>query len=266
MYDNRPIHWPLSSANRTFVAWVNIHRMGPHTLTAVLARAEQALLRLKGRAADLRQERDSAEAAASKAAAKLVATVQKQLVEAEAFVTTLRALANKGPEGRDVDAPYAPDLDDGVMINSAALWPLLEPQWKDPKKWWAELSKPSGRKDYDWSRLAARYWPERVDGKCQRDPSLGVAHGCFWRYHPARAYAWELRLQDEIGPDFLIDEPDAAEHRAVFLRDQPLEAAAIHAKEEKRRDKKKAKDQEGMFPDAEGVDDAEGAGTAEDDE
>jgi hypothetical protein len=247
MYDNRPIHWPLSSANRTFVAWVNIHRMGPHTLTAVLARAEQALLRLKGRATDLRQTRDSADAKASKAAEKLVATVQKQLAEAEAFVATLRSLANKGPEGRAVDAPYAPDLDDGVMINSAALWPLLDSQWKDPKKWWGELSKPSGRKDYDWSHLAARYWPERVDAKCQEDPSLGVAHACFWRYHPARAYAWELRLQDEIGPDFRIDEPDADVHRAAFLRDQPMEAEAIRAKEEKRREKKKAKAQDDLF-------------------
>jgi hypothetical protein len=247
MYDNRPIHWPLSSANRTFVAWVNIHRMGPHTLTAVLARAEQAFLRLKGRATDLRQTRDSADAQASKAAEKLVATVQKQLAEAETFVATIRTLANKGPEGRAVDAPYAPDLDDGVMINSAALWPLLDPQWKDPKKWWGELSKPSGRKDYDWSHLAARYWPERVDAKCKEDPSLGVAHGCFWRYHPARAYAWELRLQDEIGPDFRIDEPDADVHRAAFLRDQPMEAEAIRAKEEKRREKKKAKAQDDLF-------------------
>ena len=51
-----------------------------------------------------------------------------------------------------------------------------------------------------------RYWPTRVDEKCQNDPSLGVAHGCFWKYHPARAWAWELRLQDEIGPDFRIEE------------------------------------------------------------
>jgi len=93
-----------------------------------------------------------------------------------------------------------------------------------------ELSKPSGRKDYDWSHLAARYWPERVDAKCRQDPSLGVAHGCFWRYHPARAYAWELRLQDEIGPDFRIDEPDSGVHRAAFLRDQPMEAEEIRAK------------------------------------
>ena len=35
------------------------------------------------------------------------------------------------------------------MINSAALWPLLEPQWKDPKKWWKELCAAKGKKDYD---------------------------------------------------------------------------------------------------------------------
>jgi hypothetical protein len=31
------------------------------------------------------------------------------------------------------------DLDDRVMINGAALWPLLKPQWKDPEKWWKQL-------------------------------------------------------------------------------------------------------------------------------
>ena len=66
-----------------------------------------------------------------------------------------------------------PDLDDGVMINSAALWPLLEPQWKDPKKWWKELATAKGKKDYDWSHLAARYFPSRVDRKCQEDPEPG---------------------------------------------------------------------------------------------
>ena len=29
--------------------------------------------------------------------------------------------------------------------------------------------------------------------KCKDDPSLAVAHGCFWNYHPERAYAWEPR-------------------------------------------------------------------------
>ncbi len=119
------------------------------------------------------------------------------------------------------------------MINSAALWPLLDPQWKDPRKWWRELATADDKKDYDWSHLAMRYWPNRVDAKCQTDPSLAVAHGCFWNYHPARAWAWELRLQDELAPDFRIAESpyrgdggDAA-HRAHFLATRGAEAIRL---------------------------------------
>jgi hypothetical protein len=116
-------------------------------------------------------------------------------------------------------------------------------QWKDPKKWWKQLSEAKGKKDFDWSHLAMRYWSARVDEKCQKDPSLGVAHGCFWRYHPERAWAWELRLQDEIGPDFRIDEvpyrsggrevgdEGSGPHRAAWLRDHAPEALAAVEKE-----------------------------------
>ena len=84
-------------------------------------------------------------------------------------------------------------------------------------------------------------------GSARQDPSLGVAHGCFWRYHPERAWAWELRLQDEIGPDFRIEEPpyrpgghdlgDTGDvpHRDAFLRDQPESALAAIEKEAARR-------------------------------
>jgi hypothetical protein len=63
------------------------------------------------------------------------------------------------------------------------------------------------------------------------DPSLGVAHGCFWRptLPPStRAWAWELRLQDEIGPldcgfaDFHLrapEEPGDAPHEDDDERD-----------------------------------------------
>jgi hypothetical protein len=135
------------------------------------------------------------------------------------------------------------------MVNSAALWPLLTPQWKDPKKWWKELATAKGKKDYDWSHLAMRYWPTRVDRKCREDPSLGVAHGCFWKYHPERAWAWELRLQDEIGPDFRIEEApyrgdDGHEaHRAAFLREHPEEALAAAEKEVLRRRRKQKQPQ-----------------------
>ena len=140
---------------------------------------------------------------------------------------------------------------------------MLEPQWKDPKKWWKELATAQGKKDYDWSHLAARYFPERVREKCRHDPSLGVAHKCFWELHPAKAYAWELRLQDELRPGFTIDEPLSDASRARFLAEHADEARELHAKELRRREKKSAKD--GAEGGAEGGDgplfeaDAEGA-------
>jgi hypothetical protein len=174
--------------------------------------------------------------------------VQKLLEELNDFIAKVTEIAEQGPPPpddkttrREVDARYTMDLDDGVMVNSAALWPLLEPQWKDPKKWWKELATAQGKKDYDWSQLAARYFPTRVRKKCHDDPSLAVAHGCFWALHPSKAYAWELRLQDEIRPDFTIDEADSDEARQRFLADHAREAAEIEAAEKKRRDRKAAK-------------------------
>ena len=252
MYENRPIHWPLCSAKKTFVAWVNIHRMNECTLRVLLAdRLHPALTRLEGQLSDLRDARDGADTKAAREAEKRFDSVLKAKNELSDFIDMVTQCSDRGAPPTDpnptkcpprkTDARYDPDLDDGVMINSAALWPLLLPLWKEPKKWWKELSLAKGRKDYDWSHLAMRYWPTRVDAKCQKDPSLGVAHGCFWAYHPERAWAWELRLQDEIGPDFRIEETsyrgdggDPA-HRTAYLRNHAKEALAAVEKEALRR-------------------------------
>lgn len=164
--------------------------------------------------------------------------VQALHEELRAFVALVEEVAERGarragkaPE-REVDARFRMDLDDGVMVNAAALWPLLKPQWK--KKWWAELCEAKGKKDYDWSHVVARYFPKRVDAKCQADPSLAVAHGCFWKYHPAKAYQWELRLQapDEPGPDFRLDELGSDLYRADFERLHPDKVRELRLAEE----------------------------------
>lgn len=265
MYENRPIHWPLTSANKTFVAWVTLHRCTEQTLRILLAdHLQPTLTRFEGELTDLRDARDGADKKVARQAENHFVKVKKARDELAAFIADVEQCADRGalpPDAkspaREQDARYAPDLDDGVMINAAALWPLLAPQWKDPKKWWQALAvaSPRGNKDYDWSHLAMRYWPTRVDAKCQQDPSLGVAHGCFWRYHPERAWAWELRLQDEIGPDFRIEEApyrpggrqlkdalgdeggDAGDgpHRDAWLRDHPMPALEAVAKEAARR-------------------------------
>ena len=255
MYENRPIHWPLSSSGKTFVAWVNIHRMDERTLKVLLAdHLIPARSRIDGELDDLRQVRDSEDRKAARAADTRIGKLTRWREELQDFIAAVEQCADHGAPptdgrcpAREQDAVYAPDLDDGVMINSAALWPLLEPQWKDPKKWWKELASSQGKKDYDWAHLAMRYWPTRVDEKCQGDPSLAVAHGCFWRYHPERAWAWELRLQQEIAPDFRIEEAPYrpggrdlgdqgdAPHRQAWLAEHPNKALAAVEKEAARR-------------------------------
>jgi hypothetical protein len=237
------------------VAWVNIHRMNGQILRVLLAdHLAPTLARLDGELADLRAARDGADKKAARDAERQYDRVLKARSELQGFISDVEQCADRGAlptdgkcPAREQDSRFAPDIDDGVMINSAALWPLLDPQWKDPKKWWKELATASGRKDYDWSHLAMRYWPGRVDRKCRKDPSLGVAHGCFWRYHPERAWTWELRLQDEIGPELRIEEepyrpggrdlgdPGDGPHRDAFLHDQPKAALAALEREATRR-------------------------------
>jgi hypothetical protein len=255
MYENRPIHWPLSSSGKTFVAWVNIHRLDGQTLKVLLAdHLLPGRSRIDGELDDLRQVRDSDDRRAAREADTRLSKLTRYRDELNEFIAAVEQCTGHGPPPtcgrcpeREQDAVCDPDLDDGVMINSAALWPLLEPQWKDPKKWWKELASAQGKKDYDWAHLAMRYWPSRVDEKCQQDPSLAVAHGCFWRYHPERAWAWELRLQQEIAPDFRIEEvpyrPGGKDlgdegdvpHRLTWLSEHPAEALAAVEKEATRR-------------------------------
>lgn len=260
LYENRPIYFPLSSAKKSFVAFVSIHRWADDTLNVLLAdHLVPAKRRLDGELEDLRTARATGNNK-GKAERRFV-DVQRLLEELNDFIGKVTEIAEKGPpppddktEKRHEDARFVMDLDDGVMVNSAALWPLLEPQWKEPKKWWKELANAKGKKDYDWSHLAARYFPDRVKQKCVTDPSLAVAHKCFWALHPAKAYAWELRLQDEIRPDFTIDEPGSNAARAAFLADHAREAEEIFAKEQKRREKKSAKAEEDtpLFEETEG--------------
>ncbi len=250
VYENRPIYLPLASAKRSFVAWISIHRWRPDTLQNLLAEhLMPERRRLDGELEDLRKAR--AEGVRDSSTEKRFEQVKKGLEELQGFIDGVIQCAEHGPPPsgpkcppREVDAAFAMDLDDGVMVNSAALWPLLESQWKGaagPKKWWQELAAPKGKKDYDWSHLAARYFPSRVAAKTKQDPSLAVAHGCFWQCHPAKAYQWELRLQDEIGPDFTIDEPGSDQARTRFLASHAGLAREIAGKEEKRREAKRRK-------------------------
>jgi hypothetical protein len=252
MYGSRPIYFPLSSQRKNFVAFVSIHCWADNTLQTLLADyLIPELSQLEGELNDLTTARHQGDKKTQPKAEERYREIQKLQEELRAFIDLVRQCAEQGPEkvppaANTKDIPntrFKMDLDDGVMVNSAALWPLLEPQWNQPKKWWSELCNAEGKKDYDWSHLAACYFPKRVDGKCKQDPSLAVAHGCFWKYHPAKAYEWELRLQDEISEDFTIEETNSDTLRLAFARENPQLVREIIEKEEKRRERKRKKEE-----------------------
>ncbi|HEY9797039.1 MAG TPA: BREX-6 system adenine-specific DNA-methyltransferase PglX [Leptolyngbyaceae cyanobacterium] len=251
MYESRPIYFPLSSAKKNFVAFVSIHRWQDNTLQTLLADyLYPELNTIEGELSDLIDARHQGDKKDRAKAEKCYSEVQKLYEELKTFCDKVSQCAEQGPPPanpkdtrREADARFQMDLDDGVMINSAALWSLLEPQWTKPKTWWSELCNAQGKKDYDWAHLAARYFPKRVDEKCQKDPSLAVAHGCFWKYHPAKAYAWELRLQDEISPDFTIEENSDA-LRQEFEEKHPQLVEDLIEAEDKRRERKRKKEED----------------------
>jgi Eco57I restriction-modification methylase len=250
MYENRPIYFPLSSQKKNFVAFVSIHRWEINTLQTLLADyLVPELSQVEGELNDLLEARVQGDKKSQSKAEDRYSKVQQLQTELKTFIDLVQKCAEDGPPPanpkdtpREADARFTMSLDDGVMVNSAALWPLLEPQWNQPKKWWSELCNAQGKKDYDWSYLSNLYFPDRVDEKCQQDPSLAVAHKCFWYYHPVKAYEWELRLQDEVAPDFTIDEINSNELRKKFEQENPLVVEELKEKEEKRRERKRKKD------------------------
>lgn len=238
-YESRPIHWPLSSERRNFVAWICIHSFRsdtPGTLDTLRSEhIRPCLARLEEELAGM------APGTSTKKGADPSAELRALVDELKRFDALVEQVARHGPDpSRQLQrAPYRMELEDGVRVNSAAMYPLLAPQWKEPAKWWDEIASGKGKTAADWSKTAARYWPARVDKVCREEPSHAVAHGCFWRYHPARAWKWELRLQVEIGPDFRIQEADADTRRAAFLAAEWKKAIEILADEAARRRRKK---------------------------
>jgi hypothetical protein len=208
IYQKRPIYFPLISSKRNFFLWVNIHKWNDGTLNSILANylnPDRSLL--EHRIKRLREERHAAEDSRQiNTMEREIADLDKLLEELNIFTAKVTQLATRGPapDIQEVEAPYVMDLDDGVMVNSAALWELVLPIWKDPKKWWTSLSTPRGKNDFDWSHLAMRYWPERVMEKVKQDPSLAVAHSdygahkgrdLFKELHPEAAQKWDAQQE-----------------------------------------------------------------------
>lgn len=143
--------------------WLYYHRLTDDTLWTVLndyvgPRRE----REERRAEELRRQIEDTEGSEAR-------RLEKEREEALALLEEIRSF--EGEIRKVAETGWAPDLDDGVVINLAPLHAVVP--WKEPEKVWKKLKKG----DYDWARLARRYWPHRVREKCRTDKSLAIAHG-----------------------------------------------------------------------------------------
>ncbi|MEM2097382.1 MAG: hypothetical protein QXI70_04425, partial [Methanothrix sp.] len=171
-YRKRPIYWLLQSPNRSFSVYVFHERATRDTLPLILGMRYVAgrINQLRNRIIETQKEMESAEGRARRTLEKHLDNLSDMLSDVEEFEKRIRRVLELRNE-RGETVGWAPEIDDGVMLNLAPLRELIP--WSEPEKFWRELEE--GR--YDWSRTAMRYWPDRVLEKCRRNRSYAIAHG-----------------------------------------------------------------------------------------
>jgi hypothetical protein len=162
-----PIYWPLSTASGSYTLWLYYHRLTDQTLYAAvnsyvepkIAEIEHGIARIES---DLKT-----------ASGRDATRMNDRLSIAGAFLGELRDFREKLL--RIAALPYKPNLNDGVIINSAPLNKLFRlKSWADDTlECWKKLEKG----EYDWAHLAYTIWPDRVRKVCKKDRSIAIAHG-----------------------------------------------------------------------------------------
>ena len=156
-----PIYWPLATRSGGYTLWLYYHRLTDQTLyTCINDFVEPKLHQVNQSTTQLRSQ-----ASRSRDQDKRLETLQTLELELIDLRDELLRIAQ---------LPYTPNLNDGVQITAAPLWPLF-----GLKKWQSKLKdtwKKLEKGDYDWAHLAYTIWPERVREKCKWDRSLAIAH------------------------------------------------------------------------------------------
>ena len=168
-YRKRPVYWPIQSSKRSYGFVLFHEKIDRNTFYAL---QQEPYLPTKRRAVQLRLEELgkkvlTVQGAARKPIEKEMDELRQLAEELAQFAKDLDAITRGGYE------PEADWIDDGVILRMAPLWSVI-PLWKsEPKKYWDELA--AGK--YDWSRIAMKYWPERVKQACKKNKSYAIAHG-----------------------------------------------------------------------------------------
>ena len=158
-----PIYWPLSTESGTYTLWIYYHRLDDQTLYSCIANfVAPKIEQIENDLSRLQQLQQAGQTDAQ--TSDEVAKLNDLLKELRNFQDELKRLA----------PTWKPNLNDGVQITAAPLWPLFRNKaWqKKLKETWTKLEKG----DYDWAHLAYSIWPDRVREKCKKDKSLAIAH------------------------------------------------------------------------------------------
>ncbi|MCX5976506.1 MAG: hypothetical protein NTV33_06680 [Coprothermobacterota bacterium] len=172
-YRKRPVYWLLQSPKKSAAYLLFHERVNRDTLP--LLRGSKYLggriHLLRMRLQELATAVNGLEEREKRRLEKAAESQEEELADLEAFDRNLaKVLETTDERGQTVG--WAPQIDDGVILNLAPLFELL-PSWRaEPKKFWEELV--AGK--YDWSHTAMRYWPDRVLSKCQVNRSYAIAH------------------------------------------------------------------------------------------
>jgi hypothetical protein len=170
-----PIYWPLSTASGSYTVWVYYQRLTDQTLYTIVNRyVEPKIAEVERAIAGI--ENDMATASGRQAT-----QLQNRWQKARVFLAELHDFRQELL--RVAGLPYKPDLNDGVIINTAPLHRLFRHrQWaKDSRDCWERLE----RREYEWAHMAYTIWPERVREVCRPDRTIAIAHGLEELYEPA---------------------------------------------------------------------------------
>lgn len=182
-YRKRPIYWPLQSPGGHYSLYLFHERACDQTLAILqgkrylggqIHRLESELREAKDKEAGAR----GGEKTGWKKKARDTAERLEDLKIFDGHITTANNFPILDANGNAGTVRWAPEFDDGVLLNAAPLHQLT-PFWKradsklDLWKTWLRLEKG----EYDWAKTAMRYWPHRVLKACRKNKSFAIAHG-----------------------------------------------------------------------------------------
>ena len=137
-----PIYWLLQSSKKNYALWLYYHRLDKDTLFKALTKYVEPKIRLE----DSRLEQWRAQLASAGIEGREAKQLERQLERQESLVAELFDFRDKLRRAADLN--LEPDLDDGVVLNSAPLRELV--RWSEARTYWDELL--AGK--YEWSSIS----------------------------------------------------------------------------------------------------------------